>query len=276
MAILSDIEKNAVVTVEPLSDDSVSTGQRETFGCTTEISAFEPPDGGLVAWSQVIAGFLLSAVSWGYPATFGVYQLYYVETLQLSPTQISWIGSTQTFLTYLICTVSGRLSDAGYPLQLCLIGSFMVVSGTLLTSFAGQYWQIFLAQGVYTGLGLGIFSAAPTTVINCYFEKKKSLAMAASTMGTSAGSAVFPAVLQGLMPSIGFAWAVRCSSLVTAVICINGCILLRPVPVTRRPTSLVDWSAFREPTYVLFIVATCLVFWALYFGFTYVSPPHQP
>ncbi len=296
---VEDIEKAAAVAVATVKlPSSVSTSTLEDKETAPEASsgrrpqqeeegledaaAFEPPDGGLAAWLQVLSGFLTSAVAWGYPSMFGVYQLHYISAEHLAADRVAWIGATQTFLTYLMCTVSGRLSDAGYARGTTACGAALVLVGTVTTSLATEYWQTLLAQGVCTGLGLGLLTAPGLTAISGYFRRRRSVALAASTMGTSAGSALFPAVVQSLMPLVGFAWAVRCLAAVTLLLCANAYVLLRPRPVTRRAESLVDWPAFREPQYVLFIVASFLIFWALYFGFFYVSqqsaaePPVPP
>ena len=34
---------------------------------------------------------------------------------------------------------------------------------------------------------------------------------------------------------------------------------------------IVEWQAFKEPTYVLYCAGMFFVFWGLYFGFYYVS-----
>ena len=48
-------------------------------------------------------------------------------------------------------------------------------------------------------------------------------------------------------------------------------ILLRPRLPPRKVGPVVEWAAFREPTYVLFAIGMFLIFWALYFGFFYVG-----
>ncbi len=281
MAPLEDVE-TAVVVVR-LKNRSSSTIQEEA-GSPVVVdqagspdsdgqgdSAWVPPDGGLVAWLQVIAGFLTSAVAWGYPSMFGVYQLYYTQTVGLAADRVAWIGATQTFLTYLMSTVSGRLSDGGFARHTMVCGAALVVVGTLATSLATAYWHMFAAQALCTGLGLGLLTAPCVTAVTGYFRRRRSVALAASTMGTSAGSALFPAVIQYLIPRVGFPWAVRCSAAVALVLCAAALVLLRPRPVAPRAQPLVDWAAFSEPPYVLFIAASFLIFWALYFGFFYVS-----
>jgi len=292
-------------------------------------------DRGLRAWSQVLAAFLINAAAWGSPSAYGAYQAYYTTGAppdqQLSATQASWIGSLQTFLTYFLCAVSGRLADAGYARQTVAAAAALAVLGTLLTSMAAAggnvYWQLLLTQGLLTGTGLGLVTAPSMTVVNDHFRRNKSIALALATTGTSAGSAVFPAVVQYLVPLVGFVWAVRCSAFVMLLLLANAWLLLRPRPRRRQVKMartaegagagagersvaavaaatetvahrrgcvegsrkskgkkmasmmmglLPDLSVFREPLYVLFTAASFLIFWALYFGFFYVSPTPLP
>mgnify|MGYP006961778088 FL=1 len=53
------------------------------------------PDGGLVAWLQVLASHLTMASSWGFTNSFGIFQGYLVHSLNKSSSEISWIGSVQ-------------------------------------------------------------------------------------------------------------------------------------------------------------------------------------
>jgi MFS transporter, MCT family, solute carrier family 16 (monocarboxylic acid transporters), member 3 len=233
--------------------------------------SFIAPNGGLRAYLQVLACLLINCMVWGYPATFGVYQLYYREALQLPLAQISWIGSVQVFLTFALCSFSGRLADAGYIRLTIAFGATMTVLGTIFTSIATEYWQIFLAQGLMTGLGLGSQFMPAVTVVTSYFTTKKSFALAVAATGTGFGSIIFPCVIQYLIPRIGFGWAVRCQAFIALFLAIVALLLLRPQLKPRRAGPMVEWAAFKEPPYVLFASGGFLFFWALYFGFFYVS-----
>lgn len=228
-------------------------------------------EGGWTAWSQVIAGNLLNMLAWGLPASFGVYQLYYTERTGLSSPQASWIGSAQVFLTLALGTFSGRLADAGYSRHAVFAGCLVIVSGTLLTSFCTRYWQIVIVQGVYIGFGLGMAYMPSIAVIGCYFKRRRSLALALSTTGGGFGSLIFPSVLQYLIPTIGFPWAVRCSALVALVMALVANLLLKPRVFPAKVGPMVDLGAFRELPYLLFTIGVCLYFMALYFSFFYVS-----
>lgn len=229
------------------------------------------PEGGWTAWSQVIAGNLLNMLAWGLPASFGVYQLYYTEQTGLSSSQASWIGSAQVFLTLGIGTLSGRLADAGYSRHAVLTGCLVIVSGTVLTSFCTRYWQILMIQGIYIGLGLGMAYMPSIAVIGCYFKRRRSLALAISTTGGGFGSLIFPAILQYLIPKVGFPWAVRYSALVAFVMALVANLLLKPRVFPAKPGPMVDLDAFREMPYLFFTIGVCLYFMALYFSFFYVG-----
>ncbi|KAM0284829.1 hypothetical protein ACHAQH_001750 [Verticillium albo-atrum] len=170
-----------------------------------------------------------------------------------------------------MCTVSGRPSDAGYGRHAVLAGSLLAVFGTFMTSLTTRYWEIFLAQGVCTGLGLGLMFMPSVAVISSYFKRKRSLALAVSATGTGTGSTVFPATVQYLIPKVGFPWAVRCAAVVALLFVILMNLLLKPRLTPRRKGPMVEWAAFKEPTYVLFTCGCFAYFWALYFGFFYIN-----
>lgn len=232
---------------------------------------FHPPDGGWRAWSQVLAALMVNSIVWGYPTSFGVFQLYYVEELRIPSSQVSWIGSIQIFLSFGMCTVSGRLADAGLARQTVAAGTSMVVLGTFMTSLATKYWQIFLAQGVCTGMGAGITFMPAVAVASSYFDKNRAFALSVSAVGTSVGSLILPSIVQYLIPQVGFAWAVRCEGFVALVICVIATLLLKPYLPPRKSGPLVEWDAFRELPYMLFAFGGFLNLYTLFFGFFYVS-----
>lgn len=162
-----------------------------------------PPDGGLRAWSQVLAGHLIVALTWGYASSFGVFQTYYNDTLPESDSDISWIGGVQVFVLLFISTLSGRATDAGLARPVVFGGSVIMLIGTFMTSLATTYWQIFLAQGICVGIGLGLIWLPSITLISTYFVRKRVFAVTIAATGTSTGGMIFPAMIQYLTPKIG-------------------------------------------------------------------------
>ena len=162
-----------------------------------------PPDGGFHAWAQVVSGHLVVALTWGYASSFGVFQNYYEATLPQSPSDISWVGGFQVFCLLFISTLSGRATDAGLAWHMTVAGTILLLLGTFMTSLATEYWQIFLAQGLCTGIGQGLMWLPSVTLISTYFVRKRVFAVTAAATGTSTGGMIFPAMIQHLTPRIG-------------------------------------------------------------------------
>ncbi|KAL9023112.1 MAG: hypothetical protein Q9196_007383 [Gyalolechia fulgens] len=73
-------------------------------------------------------------------------------------------------------------------------------------------------------------------------------------------------MLRGLVPSIGFAWTVRAIALVTLVLSVAALVILIPSrPQRAAPRrSLLDLSALREQSFVLFAIALMFDYIAFY------------
>lgn len=82
---------------------------------------------------------------------------------------------------------------------------------------------------------------------------------------------LFPGLVKTLIPVIGFALTVRILGFVMPGTSTPAMLLLRPRLPPRRSGPLLDWGAFREPTYVLFCLGMILKFWGLYFAFYYIG-----
>ncbi|KAL8795198.1 MAG: hypothetical protein Q9195_002353 [Heterodermia aff. obscurata] len=233
-----------------------------------------PPDGGLQAWTQVFMGHLVLINSWGYLTSFGIFQSYYRTTLNATPSAISWIGSVQILLVYLIGTFSGRGLDAGYYHLILAVGFFLQILAVFMTSISTQYWQLFLAQGICKGLGDGLLFCPTVALVATYFSRNRVFAMACTASGGATGGIIFPLIAQQLLPKIGFGWTVR---VMAFVICFNAAVALAIARVRlppRRAGPLVEWSAFRELPYTLFCAGMFLNLWAVYFAYFYVSRQH--
>ena len=230
-----------------------------------------PPDGGLVAWTQVVMGHFTVFNTWGYISSFGVFQTYYVTTLNHPPSDISWVGSVQIFLLFFIGTFSGRATDYGLFRVTFLLGSIFQVLGVFMTSLCTEYWQLFLAQGICTGIGNGLIFCPVLALISTYFSRNRSLAIGFCACGTASGGLVFPAIVQQLLPRIGFPWTMRVIGFVMLGIqCVTVAFLKTRLP-PRKSGPLVEWQAFRELPFSIFCTAMFLIFWSLYFAFYYIG-----
>lgn len=161
----------------------------------------------LTALLQVFGAFFLMFNSWyvtylvwtsstvinacrGIANTFGAYQIYYEAALlkNQTPSNISWIGSIQAFLLLIVGGfVTGPIFDAGYLRALVLVGSALAVFGMMMTSICKEYWQVILAQGVVTGIGMGCMMLPSVAVMPQYFKSKRAFATGVAASGSSLG-----------------------------------------------------------------------------------------
>ena len=230
-------------------------------------------DGGLVAWSQVVAGHLVAFNSWGYINSFGLFQAYYGTTLKQAPSAISWIGSIQIFLTLFIGTFSGRALDAGYYRQVAFAGLGLQILGIFMTSFIKKYWQLLLAQGICQGLGNGLAFTPTVALVSIYFVKRRAVAVSCMTSGTATGGIVFPLVARQLLNKVGFAWTIRTMGFIVLA---NSAIIVALARVRHSPGDrgpLIEFAAFADLWYSLFGLGLLLALLGLYFGYYYVGRP---
>jgi MFS family permease len=235
---------------------------------TTAVSP--PPDGGFVAWWQVFMAHIVIFNTWGYINSFGLFQTYYESTLQRTASDISWIGSIQVFLLFFIGTASGRAADAGYFRTFFAAGLLIQLIGTFMTSLCSTYWQLFLAQGLCTGIGNGLLFCPSLSVLSTYFQRRRAQAIGIAACGTATGGVVFPIVAQQLLPKVGFEWTVRVMGFIMFGTMMLPLAFSRSRLPSRRTGPLVEWSAFRELPYALYSIGVTLCFWGLYFAYYYV------
>ncbi|KAH7250789.1 major facilitator superfamily domain-containing protein [Fusarium solani] len=232
-----------------------------------------PPDGGIVAWSQVVGAFFLFFSSWGIVNTFGAFQTYYAESLipSYSPSAISWIGTVQGFLLFLLGVVAGPAYDKGYLHALIGFGLFAVVFGLMMTSLATEYYQLFLAHGICVGIGCACLFVPSVAIVSTYFTTKRAVATGITASGGSIGSVIFPIIFRRLVPRIGFGWTTRIIAfIVLSVLLVSLSVMKTRLPPPKHSRSLFDASAFKEPPFIVFSAGLFFSFVGLYFPFFYL------
>ncbi|KAI0844953.1 MFS general substrate transporter [Daldinia vernicosa] len=251
------------VTASPPSEN-------ETAPVVGPIDIAPPPDGG-AGWIQVFVGHLALFNTFGWFNSYGIFQDYYTEELNLPLSAVSWTGSVQVFLLACIGMFSGRLFDAGYFRSLIMIGSILQLLAVFMASIATEYWQLFLAQGVCGGLGAGILYCPIIACVSTYFARKRALAIALVTSGGATGGLVFPIIAQQLPEKIGFPWTMR---IMGFVVMFNASVMLifartRLPPRPRGP--VIEWAAFKELPYSLYTAGAFCILWSVYLIYNYIN-----
>lgn len=160
----------------------------------------------------------------------------------------------QVFFLFFVGVFGGRATDAGYFRHVFSLGALLQVFGIMMTSLCHEYWQFFLAQGVCSGLANGLMFCAGLSVMSTYFRKWKSMAVGVATCGSVTGGIVYPLMAQHLIPQIGFPWAMRCMGFVCLATLLLASALYRTRVPPRITGPLIEWAAFREWSYNLFLL----------------------
>ncbi len=232
-----------------------------------------PPDGGAVAWTQAVMGHLALFNSWGMLNSYGAFQTYYQSELGVSQSAISWVGSVQVFIVFVLGVFSGRAVDAGYFWQTFGTGCVLQIIGVFMTSISKTYWQVFLSQAICTGVGSGMTFCPALAVVTTYFSSRRIIALAITTTGGAIGGIVFPLMVEQLLPVVGFGWTVRILGFVMLGFSIIILMFIRPRLPARKSGPMVEWSSFKELPYAFFAAGSFFSYWGLYFPFYYVSNP---
>ncbi|RPD55506.1 MFS general substrate transporter [Lentinus tigrinus ALCF2SS1-7] len=200
-----------------------------------------PPDGGRPAWLTIAGAWMVQFCTFGYLNAFGVYQDFYTRQFlsHESPSDISWIGSVQLFLMYAPGVLVGHTFDAGYFHHVQIAGSILLVFSIFMLSLTQQdhYYQVFLAQGLGVGLGVGMLFIPSLSIVSHHFRKRRALATGIAVSGASCGGIVFPIMLNHLfaMSTFGFANGVRTSgAVIAALLAIANCIMRTRLPPKGR------------------------------------------
>lgn len=230
------------------------------------------PNGGLIAWLQVVGAFINFFNTWGVINAFGTFQTYYEKRFpDQSASNISWIGSIDAFLLMSFGIFSGPLLDLGYFRSLQITGSILVLLGIFMASIATEFWQVMLAQGLCFGFGCGCLYTPSIAIISTYFLKRRSLAIGIVTSGSGFGSVIYSIIFYRLQPRIGEGNALRVIGYIALGTLLLSIVLLRPrmTPTTRR--SFIAVRAFKEPAYAWFTMAVFFGYMGLYIPIDYVS-----
>ncbi|CAG9975608.1 unnamed protein product [Clonostachys byssicola] len=201
----------------------------------------DAPDGGIVAWLVVLGAWCTSFCSFGWLNSVGVFQEYYQTTLlsNYSASTIAWIPSLQIFFMMGMGPIIGTLYDNFGPRWLILIGSLLHVFGIMMTSLASKYWQILLAQGVCSAIGVSAIFQPSLSCIGGWFNLKRGAAFGILSTGSSIGGVIFPIMVSHLIEKVGYGWAMRiCAFLILFLLIVANLTVRafhppRPQPMTR-------------------------------------------
>lgn len=204
----------------PPPKNEIATQASKSTGDLGDADHLDPsdfPEGGVKAWSTALGAFLIQFCGAGYTISYGVFQDFYTRTYLTNSTssEIAWIGSVNALLIFSVGLVSGRLLDRGIFYHVIKIGCLLQCLSLFMLSLAkpNGYYQIFLSQGIGSGVAIGLTNVPSVAVVSHHFQRRRTLVMALVITGPSIGAILQPIMFNNLINGkLGFANGVRVSA----------------------------------------------------------------
>lgn len=235
-------------------------------------SLVPPPNGGSVAWLQVLAAFLGNFNSWGMLNAFGVYQEYYQTNLLRgsSPSQISWIFSLSGVVLLYHTPLYSVFASNKMAKILCLLACFFQFGGLLLLSWADKFNEILLVQGLAIGWTFSLLFTLTINAVSPYFSTKKQLAEGIAAAGSSIGGTVYSCMARRLISTVGFGWSTRIIAFVAlaTTVIMFFCLTKKRLSCSARKEFLA-WECFTELPFILYSAGNMLGIVGLYTFYVY-------
>ncbi|PYH85675.1 MFS general substrate transporter [Aspergillus uvarum CBS 121591] len=199
-------------------EDTDRQSQESTVKQDMTVEHGQPaPDGGY-GWVVVACVFWLQVNTWGINGSYGIFLSHYMTNDVFPGTSsfaYSMVGGLSIGCAYLMAPFTVYLIRT-HGTHATLIGGIIVQSGGLIAaSFATRIWQLFLAQGVCFGTGMGVIYMTYLGIPAQWFERKRSIANAIPAAGAGTGGIIYSLAIQSMIENIGLGWTYRTLALVS-------------------------------------------------------------
>ncbi|KAJ6523323.1 hypothetical protein B0H19DRAFT_972898, partial [Mycena capillaripes] len=130
-------------------------------------------------------------------------------------------------------------------------GSVLTCFSLLMLSLCNpeQFYQIFLAQGLGTGIGAGTMFVPRVAVVSYYIQKRCArYGHCYASTGSAFGAVIHPIMLNNTLRShLGFGDAIRASAGLVSGLLLIACLSMRPrLPPSRTPPFWTSLRRFRH------------------------------
>lgn len=207
-------------------------------------------------WIVVAAGFMLIFLDGMLLYSFGIFLPYLNEGFGLSKTAGSSLFSVRCVCLAFSLAFAGKLIDKHDPRLVTFFGGLVAAAGLFLSSYATEFWELYITYSVMVGIGDGFLYIVPVTVISRWFLKKRALAIGIATTGVPLSGLVINPLTTWLIESFGYHSALVYLSVVFVVIlCSTFLVRAKPSdmglepygqgddPATRPTPEEAEWTA---------------------------------
>ncbi|KAI4244307.1 MAG: hypothetical protein L6R40_003033 [Gallowayella cf. fulva] len=189
-------------------------------------------DRGKDAWLFLAGCFMVEALIWGFPFSFGVFQEYYSthEPFSLKPSGIAIIGTSSTGIMYLSCPILFAVFKRWPHIRRSstMTGLAINTAAIVAASFATQVSHLILTQGVLYAIG-GVMIYCPTIVfLDEWFVRRKGLAFGMMWAGTGVSGIVLPFIMSALLARFSFQTTLRAYAVALVLLALPLLYFVRP------------------------------------------------
>lgn len=168
--------------------------------------------------------------------------------------------------------IVGALYDRYGPRQLIFVGTILHVLGLMLCSLGSEYYQILLAQGIFSAIGVSCIFQPALSTISGWFNVNRGAAYGILSTGSSLGGVIFPIMVTRLIREVGYGWAMRiCAFMILGVLSV-ACLTVKNFkpPQPHKMTRELLVKPFRETEFVLLLTGFFLFTYGLYVPINYL------
>ncbi|CAH0023682.1 unnamed protein product [Clonostachys rhizophaga] len=229
-----------------------------------------PTDNGPEAWKYLIACFVVEALLWGFPVSFGVFQDYYSRQPDFEgDSNIPVIGTVATSLYFLGAPIAAPIVKRFRRFQrhMVVIGSTICVLSVLIASFVNSIPALIATQGALYGFGFLMLYMPLLFMLNEWFIKRRGFAYGVLYAGGGFSGVGLPFLLEWLLGSYGHKTTLRIVCIAQSVLVAPSLFFLRP----RLPSShhaelqALDLRFLKNPLFWVFTVSNICQGLAYYF-----------
>ena len=268
------------------SVDSDSASKMKDYNCTTRTldSDFDEfgekiegniPDGGLMAWLQVLGSWTAIIMTFGISSGSGVLMQWLMKNYlkDVSTSRIGWMFSVQLFIFYILGVALGPIVDAMGVRLLITVGSIGWVAAIFIMSACTKYYQFVLCFSILGGISSSMLFNPSITVLTHWFNNRRGLAIGIAASGSGVGGIIFTQMYDHLLERVSFGWSVRAVAFVVLFCACVSCLTLR----SRHKATKINWSdakpdfkALTEPAFVFMVMGLFFVEWGIFVPMQYI------
>ncbi|XP_078594298.1 uncharacterized protein LOC144872061 [Branchiostoma floridae x Branchiostoma japonicum] len=157
-----------------------------------------PPDGGW-GWMVALAGFVVSACSYGVMRSVGVFFVTWQDYFSMTAAETGLIQSIITGVLNLAAPIAGALSNRFGCRVVVMAGGVISSAGFVLSLWASSLFHLYVTVGFLTGFGYSLSLTTTMATIGRYFTTHRLRANSFASIGGSFASFAFPPLFQYLM-----------------------------------------------------------------------------